>query len=89
MPKMPIKAVKPTAEHLAFRTDLINMLRKFSHLRADEMLGITAHFIGQLIALQDQRIVTPEMAMEIVKRGIERGNAEAMETLLGNPEGSA
>jgi hypothetical protein len=52
------------------------------------ILAIVSQFVGQLIALQDQRKVTPDMAMQIVSENIEIGNAAALLT-LNNPEGSA
>jgi hypothetical protein len=54
---------------------------------AQRILAITAQFVGQLIALQDHRKITPEMAMQIVGENIEIGNQAALLT-LGTPEGS-
>ncbi|MEB3421895.1 hypothetical protein ACFSDD_09150 [Salipiger marinus] len=43
-----------------------------------EALALCAHITGAAIAMQDQRIMTPEKAMEIVSRNIEAGNAAAV-----------
>jgi hypothetical protein len=55
---------------------------------AIEILAIAAYTLGQLIALQDQRAVTPAMAMEIVASNIEAGNGHVIEGLL-EPGGTA
>jgi len=57
-------------------------------LNAMEMLAVTAHLVGVLIALQDQRKVTREMALELVTQNIEAGNAEAIGS-LHETEGTA
>lgn len=43
-----------------------------------EMLAVLAHTTGACIALQDQRRVTPELAMDVVAKNIEAGNRDAM-----------
>jgi hypothetical protein len=57
-------------------------------LSAMEMLAVTAHLVGVLIALQDQRKMTREMALELVGQNIEAGNAEAMKSVM-TTEGNA
>jgi len=72
----------PSAEHHAFRTDAIALLDKHAgHLDKKEMLALAAHLVGQIIAMQDQRTMRPDMAMEIVARNIEVGNAEVLANL--------
>jgi hypothetical protein len=67
-----------TAAHLAFRNDLLDLLRRHeASLEGIEMLALSAHLTGMLIAAQDRTRVTPEMAVEIVAANIEIGNAEA------------
>lgn len=78
----------PTPQHAAFREDLVAVLRKHEHLSAVEMLAVASIFVGQLIALQDQRTMTPAKAMRIVAANIEIGNSGAIETLLGDPQGT-
>lgn len=55
---------------------------------AQRILAIVSQFVGQLIALQDQRRITPDMAMQIVSENIEIGNQAALLT-LNDPQGSA
>lgn len=74
-----MKSKMPSAQHQAFRDDLIAALRKHERLKPDEMLAVAAYFVGQLIALQDQRSMTPAMAMELVATNIEAGNIHAQQ----------
>ena len=54
------------------------LARYQDRLGAVDMLAIASHFVGVLIAAQDQRVITADMALEIVQANIERGNAEAI-----------
>lgn len=83
------RRVTPRAEHRAFRDDACALLKKHAgHLDSKDMLALSAHLVGQIIAMQDQRIVTREIAIEIVMRNIEAGNAEVLDQ-LGNSIASA
>lgn len=79
-----MKSIKPTREQIAFRDDMIAALRRHKHLRPDEMLAVAAHFVGQLLAMQDQRKLTPAMAMQIVASNIEAGNMGVIDDLAGS-----
>lgn len=73
------KVVTPESRHRAFRDDAIALLKKHAgSLDAKEMLALAAHLVGQIIAMQDQRTVSREIALEIVTRNIEVGNAEVL-----------
>lgn len=86
---MTIKSKTPTKEQTAFRDEMVATLRKHQHLRPDEMLAVASYFVGQLLALQDQRKMTPAMGLEIVSSNIEAGNAQAIRESLGSTIGSA
>jgi len=87
---MNTKTITPTEKHIAFRKSLEEAIRKSGQeLQAEEILAITAHFVGQLVALQDQRKYTAEMVMTLVSENIEQGNKEAIEGLLNNTSGYA
>lgn len=79
-----MKSIKPTREQIAFRDDMLAALRRHQHLRPDEMLAVASHFVGQLVAMQDQRKLTPAMAMQIVASNIEAGNQGVIEELSGS-----
>ena len=86
---MRVTVHQPTAAHRAFRDDTIMLLKKHAgNLDAKEMLALAAHLVGQIIAMQDQRTVSREIALEIVTRNIEVGNAEVLSE-LGKSAGAA
>lgn len=87
--KARFKSLLPDAEQKRFMAEAKALIGQFKHLDPMEMLAIASQLVGNLIALQDQHKVTPEMAMEVVARNIEEGNAVAIETHLGNPRGAA
>ena len=75
--------------HRAFRNDLLAILKRHAgHLTSQEVLALAAHACGQIIALQDQRTMTREAALQIVTANIEQGNKEVLDN-LGNSEGAA
>lgn len=47
-------------------------------LDGQEMLALVSQLVGNLIAVQDQRKLTPDMAMTLVAKNIEIGNLEAI-----------
>lgn len=78
----PMKTVAPTDAHTAFRDDMLVIIKKHGeHLRADEILALAAHAVGQIMALQDQQTMTPRMAIDLVCSNIEKGNAEVVDGL--------
>ena len=78
-----MKSKPPTPELVAFVDDLKSAFKRHTHLRADEMLAGASQIVGTLIALQDQRKMTPDMALAIVQANIEAGNAQAMAEVIG------
>lgn len=84
-----MKVHKPTPAHSAFRDDALALLKKHAgHLDATDMLAMASHMVGQIIAMQDQRKVTREIALEILKANIEQGNREVLDN-LGRSQGAA
>ncbi len=72
------RVAKP--EHEIAYQELCNLVNKHADkLSALELLAIAANMIGKLIALQDQRLVSPAQAMQVVSRNIEVGNRQALE----------
>ncbi len=86
----PMKHVKASTAHVAFRVALEDAIRTHgANLDAQEILAILANLVGQVLAVQDQRKITPGAGMEIVAWNIETGNAEAIAALIGAPGGHA
>lgn len=76
-------------EHEVAYQELCVLLDKHAgHLTAMDMLAVAANLLGKLVAMQDQRTVTPAMAMEVVAKNIERGNQQVM-LQLSQTKGSA
>lgn len=68
--------------HRGAYDDVCALLRKHAGtLDGLELLAVAANIVGKLVALQDQRTVTPAQALEVVARNIELGNREALETV--------
>jgi hypothetical protein len=80
---IPMKSYKPTPEVVAFVNDLKAAIGRHQQLTPDMMLAGASQLVGNLIALQDQRKMTPEMALALVQSNIEVGNREAMAEVLG------
>ena len=80
------RGFQPTDEDNKFMADLKAQMPP--NMPAQRILAITSQFLGQLIALQDQRRITPDMAMQIVSENIEIGNRAVLMTLT-DPEGSS
>jgi hypothetical protein len=76
---MKTKTVPASDAVKAFRTDCIAVLVKHAGaLPADQMLAMAAHLVGQILAMQDQRTVTPAMGLALIGDNIETGNREAL-----------
>lgn len=75
-----MKTKQPTIDHKAFREDMIAVMNKHAGaLDAAEMLALAAYTTGQIMAMQDARKYTAALALEIVSKNIEAGNAQAIE----------
>ena len=74
---MSIKA--PSREHeVAYQEICALCSRHADKLSAQDLLAIAANMLGKLIALQDQRSMTPQQAMRIVSENIRLGNEQAL-----------
>lgn len=66
-------------QHEVAYQEMIALLSKHAgHLTSVEMLAIGANMVGKLVALQDQRSITPAEAMEVVIKNLELGNQQAL-----------
>lgn len=82
---MTMKNVKPNAAQVKARQDLVAVLRLNDQLPPDELLAVVAYFVGQLLALQDERKISSDQAMDLIKRNIEAGNHDAIKQLAATP----
>lgn len=84
---MSLHTAKP--EHEVAYQDLCQLVNKHAaKLSPLELLAVAANMLGKLIALQDQRVTTPDMAMEVVASNIEHGNRQVLAEVL-HSKGSA
>jgi hypothetical protein len=77
-------------EHEVAYQDLVDLVRKHADkMSALELLAVAANMVGKLVAMQDQRTTTPDMALRVVSDNLEAGNREVIGALLANSKGSA
>lgn len=85
---MSAQLAKP--EHEVANQDLCALIRKHAdEVTSVELLALAANMVGKLVALQDQRSVSPELAMEIVAANLECGNKQVIDWLASAKGGSA
>ncbi len=78
---MNVQQAKP--EHEVAYQDICELMHRHAgNLSAIEVLAIAANMLGKLIALQDQRVISPSDAMKIVEKNIETGNQQVIAELL-------
>lgn len=76
-------------EHEVAYQDLNALIGKHADkLSAIELLAVASNIVGKLVAMQDQRVTTPEIAMAVVAENIQVGNDQVL-ARLGTPQGRA
>lgn len=79
---MTLKSREPKDAHHSCRLALCAAVAPFQkELSAQELLAVAAQFVGQLLAFQDHRLMSPEMGIQLVLRNIEAGNQAAIESV--------
>lgn len=69
-------------EHEVAYQDLVKLVSKHADkLSALELLAVAANMIGKLIAMQDQRAVTRDKALDVVIKNLELGNIQVFDQL--------
>jgi hypothetical protein len=77
---MRLHLAKP--EHEIAYQEIVQLVNKHAgKLTALEMLAVASNMLGKLVAMQDQRTVSPSMAMEVVALNIEHGNKMVLDQL--------
>jgi len=76
-------------EHETAYQDIAKLVGKHADkLTALELLAVAANFVGKLVAMQDQRSVTPKMAMTIVEKNMLLGNQQVI-AMINETKGNA
>jgi hypothetical protein len=80
-----MKVHKASAAHEATYQELCAIInRHASELSPVEILAVAANMVGKLVALQDQRTMSPDRAMQIVAKNIEAGNKQVLDSLANS-----
>jgi tRNA threonylcarbamoyladenosine modification (KEOPS) complex Cgi121 subunit len=70
-------------EHEVVYQDLCALVNKHAaSISAMEILAIASNMVGKLVAMQDQRTVSPSMAMEVFAKNIEAGNRQILDSIM-------
>ncbi len=75
----PTKSITATAADEAFRLDAMAMLQR--HMTPDtkeRLLAVAAQLCGQLLAMQDQRTMTPQMGVDLIWLNVQVGNHQVI-----------
>jgi hypothetical protein len=76
-------------EHEVAYQDLCRLMNKHADkLTSLELLAVASNMLGKLVAMQDQRKVTPAMAMAVVALNVEHGNKQVLDK-IAQSEGTA
>lgn len=77
------------SEHEVAYQELVALVRRHAgKLSSLELLAVAANMVGKLVAMQDQRTVTPAEAMDVVLKNMEHGNQQVV-TQLEQHQGTA
>lgn len=72
-------------EHEVAYQDLCKLVSKHADkLSALELLAVASNMIGKLIAMQDQRTVTRDKALDVLIKNLELGNVQVLDQLKGS-----
>jgi hypothetical protein len=72
---MSMHLAKP--EHEVLYQELCELVNRHAReLTPLEILAIAANMVGKIVAMQDQRVTTPEIAMQTIAKNIEFGNRQ-------------
>ena len=72
----------------ALTQDIQAWADKFA-LTPEEVLALCAYITGSVIAVQDQRTMTQDRALEIVRANMKAGNVAVVDAFLAAPGGHA
>ena len=85
---MAVHLAKP--EHEVLYQEITALVTRHARqLSPIEILAVASNMVGKLVAMQDQRVVTPAIAMETVSKNIEVGNKQAIDALANSQGGKA
>lgn len=87
---MSTRTVVPSPKIVALREKLLAVIQaEAAAMRAEDILALVAHLLGQVVAMQDQRRFTSETVMQLVVENMETGNRSVVDDLLTKTGGTA
>ena len=85
-----LRKVDASSAHEQCRDAIIRAMEPFAEkIGPVGMLAVASTVVGQLIAMQDQRTMTPEMAMNLVCKNMEEANKAVVDGLRNTTAGQA
>lgn len=86
MTDVAFKTQQPSEIVKQCRIDVLQAIHNYKgKITPEEILATLSFTVGQVIALQDMRKMTREIALEIVASNIELGNASVVKTVQNMP----
>lgn len=77
-----LRFMEPDSNHRQFHNELKKVVIKYNgRIDVKEMLALTSHMVGVLVAMQDPRKMTAEKAMMMIGENIQIGNIDAMKEM--------
>ncbi len=78
-----LKSATPNETQLAYRKALEAAIRAHgTTLDVTELVAITSHLVGQLVALMPVGLMTEAAALDLVFENMQQGNGEVLSNLL-------
>lgn len=70
------RTIEPNEKHKAFFDEMKEIFAKHAaQISSEELLALSAYYTGMVLALQNQKTMTPDRGLAIISRNIELGNA--------------
>lgn len=84
------RIVMAKPEHEVAYQELVALVQRHADkLSALEILALVGNLAGKVIAMQDQRAISPDLAMETLIKNLEYGNAQTIAVLESPTKGNA
>ncbi len=78
-----LKCVQCDTRHEVAYQDLCKLVSKHANeLSSLQLLAIAGNMVGKLIAMQDQRSISAEQALEVVFHNLQAGNKQILDQLM-------
>lgn len=87
---MSARTIAPSDADRLFYEDATALIKRYLTPDTQErVLAIASQIVGKILAMQDQRTMTPERGLAIISANIEAGNQQVIANLIDEKGGSA